>query len=158
MLGVLPDSAPDGVNESLGLAQALAKEGFESLSADKDVSLVLYLTLVLLPGEQGGVLQKVSRKRDSVRARGTDGSKVIFALLEEIVALQVCFTPINVWEPSFQRPLTWAFIVQSGGGSRNRCKRSRIQNGPEDLLEVILQISNNGGVGGARSSKRSDNR
>ena len=51
MLGVLPDSTSDGVNKSLGFAQALAKEGFESLPADKDVSLVLYLTLVLLPAE-----------------------------------------------------------------------------------------------------------
>ena len=138
MLGVLPDGTPDGVNKSLRFAQVLAKKGLKSLPADRSVSLVLYLTLVLLPAEQGGVLQEGSRKRNSVRARGTGGSEVIFALLEEIVALQVRFTPIDVREPSFQRPLTWAFIVQSGGGSRNRCKRSRIQNGPEDLLEVIL--------------------
>ena len=126
MLGVLPDGAPDGVDESLGFAQALAKEGLESLPADRDVSLVLYLTLVLLPAEQGGILQESSRKRDSVRACATCGSKVIFALLEEIVALQVRFTPINVREPSFQKLVMWAFIVQSGGRSRNRCKRSRV--------------------------------
>ena len=57
MLGVLPDSAPDGVNKSLRLAQALAKKGLESLPADKDVSLILYFMLVLLPSEQGGILQ-----------------------------------------------------------------------------------------------------
>ena len=62
MLGVLPDSASDGVDKSLGLAQALAKEGLESLPADRDVSLVLYFTLVLLPLEQGGVLQESSCK------------------------------------------------------------------------------------------------
>ena len=83
---------------------------------------------------------------------------MIFALLEKIVALQVRFTPINVWDPSFQRPLTWAFIVRSGSGSRNKCKRSKIQNGSEDPLEVIFRVSNHGEVGGARSSKRSDNR
>ena len=55
MLGVLLDSAPDGINKSLGLAQALVKEGFESFSADRNISLVLYLTLVLLPLEQGGI-------------------------------------------------------------------------------------------------------
>ena len=66
MLGVFPDGAPDGVDESLGFAQALAKEGVESLLADRDVSLVLYLTLVLLPAEQGGVFQEGSRKRNSV--------------------------------------------------------------------------------------------
>ena len=66
MLGVLPNNTPNGVNKSLGLAQALAKEGFESLLADGDISLVLYLTLVLLSAEQGGVLQKGSRTRNSV--------------------------------------------------------------------------------------------
>ena len=55
MLGVLLNSAPDDVNKSLGLAQALAKEDLESFLADRDVSLVLYLMLVLLPLEQGGI-------------------------------------------------------------------------------------------------------
>ena len=55
MLGVLPDSAPDGVDKSFELAHALAKQGFEFLPADRDVSLVLYLTLVLLPLDQGGI-------------------------------------------------------------------------------------------------------
>ena len=87
MSGVLPDDTPDGVDESLRFAQALAKEGFESLSADRGISLVLYLTLVLLLAEQSGILQEGSRKRNSVQARGTGVSKVIFALLEEIVAL-----------------------------------------------------------------------
>ena len=51
MLGVFLDSTPDGVDKSLGFAQALAKEGLESFQADRDVSLILYLTLVLLPAE-----------------------------------------------------------------------------------------------------------
>ena len=85
---------------------------------------------------------------------------MIFVLLEQIVTLQITFTSINVKEPSFQGPLTWAFIVRSSRNDRgrNRCRRSRIQNGPQDLLEVILQVSNHRGVGGAKSSKRSDNR
>ena len=62
MLEVLPDSTPDGVEKSLGFAQALAKESLESLLANRDVSLVLYLTLVLLPAEQGGIFQEGSRK------------------------------------------------------------------------------------------------
>ena len=106
MLGVLSDSALDGVDKSLGLAQALVKEGFESLSADRDVSLVFYLTLVLLSSEQGGILQENSRKQNLVWACGTGNGEVIFALLEEIITLQVSFTPINIWELSFQKPLT----------------------------------------------------
>ena len=101
MLGVLPNSAPDGVDKSLALAQALAKEGLESFPADKTVSLVLYFTLVLLPSEQGGILQQGSRKQNSVWAHGTGNGEGIFALLEEIVPLQVSFTLINVRKPSF---------------------------------------------------------
>ena len=155
MLGVFLDSVPDSVNENLGFAQALAKKGLKSLSADRNVSLVLYFTLVLLPLEQGDILLEDSRKQNSVRAYGTGGSKVIFTLLEDIVTLQMSFTLINVREPSFQRPLMWAFIVRSGGndGSRNRCRKFRIQNGSKDPLEVILRVSNYGGFGRARSSK-----
>ena len=128
MLEVFPDNALDGVDESLGLVQALAKEALESLPVDRNVSLVLYLTLVLLPSEQSGILEESSHKRNSVWVRGTGDSKVIFALLEKIVTLQVSFTLINVEEPSFQRLLTWAFRVRGGGddGGRNRCWRSRI--------------------------------
>ena len=106
------------------------------------------------------MFQESSYKRNLIWARGTSGGKVIFALLGEIVILQMSFTSINVWKLSFQRPFTWAFIVRSGSddGGRNRCKRFEIQNGPEDLLEVILQVSNHEGVGEGKSSKRSNDR
>ena len=62
-------------------------ESLESLPADSDVGLVLYLILVLLPAEQEGIFQEINFKRNSVWARGTGVGKVIFALLEEIVIL-----------------------------------------------------------------------
>ena len=40
MLEVLPKSAPDGINKSLGLIQALLKEGFEFFLGDEDVNLI----------------------------------------------------------------------------------------------------------------------
>ena len=101
MLKVILDSALDDVNKSLGLAQALAKEGLKYFPADKDVSLVLYRTLVLLPLEQGGIFQEGRRKQNLVQACGTGSGKVIFPLLEEIVTLQISFIPINVQKPSF---------------------------------------------------------
>ena len=66
MLRVLPDSVADGVNKSLGFFQDLTKKSFESFLADKDVSLVLYLTLVLLQVKQSSIFQEDSRKRNSV--------------------------------------------------------------------------------------------
>ena len=56
MLEVFPNLAPDCIDEDLGLAQALTKESFKFLSGDGDVCLILYLALVLLPAEQGGIL------------------------------------------------------------------------------------------------------
>ena len=85
MFQVFLDSTPDGVNKSFGFAQALAKEGFESLPADRNICLVLFFTLMLLPAEQNGIFQEGSRKRNSFQAHGIGGGKVIFALLEEII-------------------------------------------------------------------------
>ena len=85
MLGVFSNSAPDGVKESLVFAQALRKKNLEFFSADRDVSLVLYPTLVLLPAKQCGIFQEDSHKQNLVQARGTGSGKVIFALLEKIV-------------------------------------------------------------------------
>ena len=145
MLEVFPNGILDGIDKSLGFAQALPKEGLESLLADRDISLIFYLTLVLLPMEQGGIFQENSRKQNSVWTHGTGNGKVIFALLKEIITLQISFSLINVQESSFQRPLTWVFIVRSGGndGSRNRCKsqrrkRSGLKDGLDNPLEIIL--------------------
>ena len=66
MLRVLPDSASDAVDKSLGFAQALAKKGLKSLPADSDISLVPYLMLVLLPAEQDGIFEEDSRKQNSI--------------------------------------------------------------------------------------------
>ena len=66
MLGVLPNNTLDGVDKNLGFAQALAEESLESLPADRDVSLVFYLMMVLLPAKQGGILQEDSCKRNLV--------------------------------------------------------------------------------------------
>ena len=56
MLEVFPDCAPDDINKSLEFAQALAKKNLEFFPADRDVNLVLYLMLMLLPVEKGGIL------------------------------------------------------------------------------------------------------
>ena len=87
MLEVLSDNTLAGVDKSLRFAQVMTKNSLESLPADKDFSLVLSFTLMLLPAEQGGIFQEGSCKRNSIWALGTGGGKVIFALLEEIVTI-----------------------------------------------------------------------
>ena len=55
MLRVILVSFPDSADKSLRFAQALAKESLQSHQADRDIGLFLYLTVVLLPVEQGGI-------------------------------------------------------------------------------------------------------
>ena len=63
MLKVLSDSVLNGVDKSLGFAWALAKEILESFSTHKDVSLVFYLILVLLPTDQNSFFKKVAANK-----------------------------------------------------------------------------------------------
>ena len=55
MLKVLPNGAPDCIDEGLGLAQAWTKEGLKFFPDNGDVCLILYLALVLLAAEQGDI-------------------------------------------------------------------------------------------------------
>lgn len=73
----------------------MTKQGLKFLSDNGDVCLVLYLILVLLLAEWSGVFQEGSRKQNLVQSRGSGGGKVVFALLEEIVALHMGLTPVN---------------------------------------------------------------
>ena len=61
MLRVFSNSAPDGVNKIFRFVQALTKKSLESLSANKEISLIFYLTLVLLPVEQSSIFQEANR-------------------------------------------------------------------------------------------------
>ena len=66
MLAFFSNSAPDGVNENLELTLTLVKKGLEFLLGDKNVSLILYLLLVLLPAKHGGIVEKNGGKGDLI--------------------------------------------------------------------------------------------
>ena len=99
MLRVLSNIAPDNVNKGLELTQTLTKEGLEFFPGDGDVSLIFYLPLVLLPAKQGGIFEEGSGKWYPILTLDPGGSKIVLTLLEEVIALQVSFTPIHVEEP-----------------------------------------------------------
>ena len=96
MLGVLLNSASDGVYKGLGLIQASRKKGLEFLPDNGDVSLIIHLLLVLLPAKQGGILEESGGKLYSILTFGSDGAKMVLILLEEVIVLQVSLTPIHV--------------------------------------------------------------
>ena len=139
MLGVLPNSAPNDVDKRLQLTQALTKEDLEFLPGNGDVNLILHLFLVLLPAKQDGIFEENDGKWYPILTLGPGGGKMVFTLLEEIIVLQVSFTPIHAWKLGLQKPLTRAFVLLRCKSQR-RSRRSQIQNGAKDPLELILQV------------------
>ena len=87
MLRAFSNIAPNGVNKSLGLTQALAKKSLEFLPGDGDVSFIFNLPLVLLPANQSGILKECSGKWHPILTLGLDGGKIVLTLLEEVIAL-----------------------------------------------------------------------
>ena len=139
MLGVLLNIAPDSVNKGLELTQALTKKGLEFFLGDGDVSLILYFLLVLLPAIKGSIFKRGGGKWHPILTLGPGGGKMVLTLLEEVIALQVSFTLIHVRGPGFKRPLMRVFILLRYR-SRRKSRRSKMQNGLEDPLKVILRV------------------
>ena len=99
MLEVLPNSTLDGVNKNLGLTQALAKKSFKFFPSDKEIGLIFYLPLLLLHKKQGNILEKNGGKWHPILTLGPTIGKMVLTFLEEVIALQVSFTPVYVWKP-----------------------------------------------------------
>ena len=96
MLGVFSNNAPDGVDKSLGLTQVLTKEGFKFFASDGNVCFIPHFPLVLLPAKQGNIFEENCGKWYTISTLGPNGGKMVLTLLEEIIALQVSFTPIYI--------------------------------------------------------------
>ena len=80
----------------------MTKEGLESFSDNKNVSLIFYLTLVMLPAKQDNIFQKDNYKQNSVWPYGTSNGKIIFALSEDIITFHVSLILVNIWESGLQ--------------------------------------------------------
>ena len=74
----------------------MTKKGLELLPGDGDCTFSLMLLLVLLPTEVDAVPKKGYCKKNTVRALGPSGGKVILILLAEVIALHVVLTMIDV--------------------------------------------------------------
>ena len=96
MLTVFSNSAPNSVNKSLGFAQALTNEGFKFLSGNRDINLVFYLMVMLLPVKHSSIFREDSCKQNSIWLCVISGTKMILALLEEIIAFHMSFTQIDI--------------------------------------------------------------
>ena len=87
MLEVFPNIIPDGVDKGFALTQTLAKKGLEFFPGDGDISFIFHLLLVLLLAKQGGILDESGGKWHLILTLDLGNSKMVFTLLEEIIAL-----------------------------------------------------------------------
>ena len=117
ILIVFQNSVSNTVSKGLEFAQTSIKKGFELLLRDKKIRLIFYLPLVFLLVNQGYILKKSDCKRYSVVTISTNSCKIVLALLEKVITLQVGLSAIHVWKLGLQRRFGRAFIhLKSGNG------------------------------------------
>ena len=89
ILGVSFDFTPDIVNKRGRFSETLLEEGLEFVPSEKSNSVLLNLSLMLLPAEVNSILKEQSRKGDALVARSTGHVEIIFTLSAEVVTLHV---------------------------------------------------------------------
>ena len=109
--------------------------------------------LVLLPAEADPVPEEGRSKENSGRPRSSSGSKVVFTLLTEVVAVHVGLSAVYVRGAGLQ--LLPGHLGDdgswdgSGSGSGNGSGSSSLQDGLKNPLQVIFGV-----LGDASSSGR----
>ena len=101
----------------------MTEERLELVPRDRNRNLFIMSPLVLLPAEADPVLEEERGKKNLGRPRGSSGTKVVFTLLTEVVAVYVGHSAIYVRGMSLQLPLGYlgddGSWDKSGSGSRN---------------------------------------
>ena len=85
-----------GVYKGLGVTQATAEECLESVLCDRDGGFGVMSPLVLLPAEADPIPQERCGKGYPGRSRSSSGSKIVFTLLTEVVAVYVGLSVVYV--------------------------------------------------------------
>ena len=96
MLGVPLDLFPAAVHKGLEVTQAPVKECLELVPRDRDRSVCVMSLLVLLPAEANPVPEEGRGKRNLGRLHSSSDSKVVLALLPEVVAVYMGLPAVYV--------------------------------------------------------------
>lgn len=62
-------------------------------------------SLILSPSEVNAPAEKRDGKRGYIEAGGPSRVEMILTLLAKVIAIHMKFSEIEIWEPSFERPL-----------------------------------------------------
>lgn len=81
----------------------MKQKGFEGDSHNRHNFVSFNILLMLLLIEQGSVFKKDDGKKDLVETPGSRYDKMVFALLNEVLAVHVRLALIYVWCSGFKR-------------------------------------------------------
>ena len=94
--------------------------------------------LVLLLAEADPVPKEGRSKENLGRPCSSNGNKVVFTLLTEVVAVHVGLSTVYVWGAGLQLLLGHLGDDKSWAGSKSGS--SSLQNNSQNLLQVILKV------------------
>ena len=96
MLGVSLDLSPVGIHKGLGVTQALLEERLELVPRDRDKSICVISPPILLPAEPDPIQEDGHSKENLGKPHSSSGSKVVFTLLIEIIAVYIRLPAVYV--------------------------------------------------------------
>lgn len=94
----------------------MSEEGLKFVLHDGNQSLGLKFPFLLLPPEQMLFFEECGSKKNSVIALSTGRGKVVFALLDEVIAIYIGLTLIHVGGYSLKKFFSGFIIIISSRG------------------------------------------
>ena len=102
VLGVPLELSSVGVHKGLGVTQAPAEERLELVSRDQDRIVCVMSPLILLPAKADLIPEERRDKGNPGRPRSSSDSKIVLALLTEVVVVHVGFSIVYAREMGLQ--------------------------------------------------------
>lgn len=121
--------------------------------SNRNVSLIFFFAFILLLSKPDRFLEKNNCKQYFILGHDSGSYKIIFAIFEKVIILQMDLIIIYIKELSLQR-----FLLKSLWSNNNKSqKRLNFQISLEDLLRIVFEVSDHDYVN-SKKNNRSNNR
>lgn len=110
-LGISSSFGLDVTNKSIRFSEASPYKGFEFVPGQKGKSVVLHMSLVLLPPIENALFEEIYSKRVALVSWGPSWFKMILVLLNKVVVFHMQVTIIQVGILIFDRPIKIVYRI-----------------------------------------------